>query len=119
MIEAEFILGSFEAGLDGPTRDGSQFGKRRAGRREHDVVGERIGIVAAAANHKPVLPACVRQPQQPPPRPVVQPRAFGALAGGMAGLGVSRERSGQLPIRGQFKRIAADPLGTLLRTAST
>ena len=111
MIEAEFVLGCRKAGLDRPAQagDAGQFGERCASGGEDDVVGPLFRILAAAAHQQPVLPLRILRPEQPQPRPVIQARAFRALAGGMTGPSVGRQCMGEQAARRRLERAAADP----------
>jgi len=57
MVEAGFVLGGCEAGLDGPAEPGDtgDFGKAHIGRREHDIVGPLFRVAQAAPDQEPMV----------------------------------------------------------------
>lgn len=57
MIEAEIFPGALEAFLDRPaqTCDACQFGQRRSGRREGQVIGAALEVAPVAADQEAAL----------------------------------------------------------------
>ena len=65
MIETEFVLGRFEASLDGPTetRDTGQLGKRCSEWCEADVISSLIYVPQVPTNEQPMFPLGFLRPQ--------------------------------------------------------
>ena len=61
VIEAEIILGSLKALLDGPAQTGraGEFGKGGAGGCEDEIIGPLASVSPAAADQDPALPSGV------------------------------------------------------------
>ncbi len=120
-VEAEFLLGGAEAGLDSPAQPGDpgQFGERGLRRRADDVVGTVRGIPQAAPDQQPAISGRLLQTRQALPHPIVEPRFLGTLTSRNAVPSGGGQGSGDL--RGAC--IATPPSvvirRSLLRTAST
>src|SRR5215469_4172323 len=88
MIETEFILGGFEAGLNGPSEpsDASELGEAHVGRCKHDVVGTLACVAQTATHQKPVIEALtwLLQPEQAHACPIIEARSLGAVSRGQA-----------------------------------
>lgn len=84
MIEAEVILRSPEAFLDGPSQTGGadRFGEHRSGVAEDEIVSLFIGIFAGAADQQQALPVLLAGPRHGDARSVIEPEALAAFAGG-------------------------------------
>ena len=83
LVEADLALGGLEAGLDGPARagDADQVGERRAVGGVGEIEGELVGLRDAAADQQALFPTGRRVGAIGQIGPVVEPRAFGAIAG--------------------------------------
>lgn len=78
MVEPEIVLGALETFLNGPTQASGtgEFGKRRAGGCEDEVVRPLIGGLAIASDQKPTLGLWRMDPGQRNSCPVVEPQSF-------------------------------------------
>src|SRR3954463_7758773 len=77
--QADLLLGDLEALLDGPAPSGDagesgQCGVRRA---EDNLIGDLVRLARMATDEQPVIPRRLLQAHQAPPRPIVEPLAFG------------------------------------------